>query len=394
MTGLLLALAVAGAQGPVPGSELQVYLLTFGIGAAPWERFGHNAIRIRDTVAGTDVGYDYGRFDFRESNFVLNFARGRMRYWMDSASAQGYLLGYTRLGRDIWVQELEIPPAERLVLREFLAQNLRPENKFYDYDYYLDNCSTRIRDALDRALGGALKRWASRPSGTTWREDTRRLNQHNPFLYTALMIGLGRRVDREMTFWEQMFLPVRLRQLMDSVGVRAPDGSVRPAVRSELLAVDSERFPEPAAPADWTLRYLAVGVILGGALVLAGRLEGMGRSVVLALGTLWALISGVIGAILLWLWAFSRHTAAHDNENVLLFNVLSLGLAVVLPAALRGKPWAGKPARRLALLIAALAALGLLLKLAPGSQANLELIALALPAHAGLALAVSSRRAA
>jgi hypothetical protein len=215
------------------------------------------------------------------------------------------------------------------------------------------------------------------------------------------MLALGRFADREMTRWEQMFLPVRLREMMDSVRVVVGDGSLRPAVRSQVVLVEGGRFPEPARPADWTFGYLGAGGALG--LVLAGlgrhaRAARSGsdaaRGGFLALGTLWALLAGVVGLLLAWLWAFSTHTAAHRNENLLLFNVLALALAVVLPAAVRARAWAIQPARRLALAIAALAALNLLLKLLPGDQGNLELIAFALPAHAGLALGLSSRRGA
>jgi hypothetical protein len=388
-------------NGVEPGSHLTVYLLTFGLGEHPWERFGHNAIRIRDTLARTDVSYDWGRFDFGQANFAVNFARGRMRYWTDSANTRAVVEGYARRGRRVWMQELEIAPAKRLELQQFVEWNLREENKFYDYDYYLDNCSTRIRDALDRALGGALKRWAVRPSGVTWREDTRRLNQHSVLLHTGLMVALGRSADRDMTRWEQMFLPVRLREMMDSVRVVVEDGSIRSAVRSQVVLAEGGLFPEPARPADWTFGYLGMGTILG--VVLAGlgqhaRTTRSGsdaaRAGFIALGTLWALLAGLVGLLLGWLWAFSSHTAAHSNENLLLFNVLAFALAVVLPAAVRARAWAIQPARRLALAIVVLAALSLLLKVLPGDQANLDLIAFALPAHAGLALGLSSRRVA
>jgi hypothetical protein len=137
-----------------------------------------------------------------------------------------------------------------------------------------------------------------------------------------------------------------------------------------------------------------LGVVLAGLGQHARSGSGAARAGFLALGTLWALLAGVVGLLLAWLWAFSSHTAAHRNENLLLFNVLLVALAVVLPAAVRARPWALQPARRLALAIAVLAALGLLLKVLPGDQANLELIAFALPAHAGLALGLNSRRAA
>lgn len=376
-----------------PGSELTVYLLTFGIGGRVWERFGHNAIRIRDARSGTDLAYDWGRFDFAQANFLSNFARGSMRYWMDSANAPATMAFYARQGRKVWVQELEVAPAARLALRDFLAWNIQEANKYYDYDYYRDNCSTRVRDAVDKALGGAIGRWADRPSGVTWRDDTRRLNQHNVWLRSGLMTALGRPVDREMTHWEQMFLPVRLRELMDSVSVVAADGATRPAVRSQFVYAEGGRFAEPATAADWTFPYLAAGVVLGGLLLGLGRgsTRRGARGAFIALATLWCLLGGLVGLVVAWLWAFSTHAVAHRNENVLLFNALVLALAVVLPSAVRRRAWALKPARRLALAVAALAALALVLKLLPGSQGNLDLIAFVLPVHAGVALGLSSR---
>jgi hypothetical protein len=166
------------------------------------------------------------------------------------------------------------------------------------------------------------------------------------------------------------------------------------------------RYPVPVRPSRWTLRYLLVGLLLGGLLAWLGRPDASRDSVrlsgrrwlFLALATLWALLAGVLGALLTWLWAFSRHMVAHQNENILLFNLLALALAIVLPSAVRGKTWAVTPARRLALGVWLLAALGLLLKALPAFyQFNIELIALALPVHAGVALGLiggASRRAA
>ena len=374
---------------PSPGSELEVALLTFETGGLIWERFGHNAILIHDAAAGTDRLYDYGRFSFKQAHFFLKFARGEMWYSMgESDDPDAVVRFYAAEGRRIWLQELDLTPAQRLKLRAFLEWNIRPENAGYAYDYYRDNCSTRIRDALDLALGGPIRRYGVRPSGMTWREETRRLDEHNPLLYTGLMIGLGRPVDVEMSRWEQMFLPIRLRAHLDSVSVTGPDGVARPVVRSERVLAEGGRWPVPERPHDWTLRYLAAGIALGGLLVLLGRRAPVAF---LAVATLWALVAGLVGGLLTWLWGFSSHRAAHQNENLLLFNLLVLLLAFLLPAAVRGRRRAIQPARRLALVVTALAALGLVIKLVPGfHQSNLELIALALPVHAGVWLGLRS----
>ena len=408
------------AQGE-PGSELTVTLLTYETGGLVFERFGHNAIWIHDGSTGADRHYDYGRFDFNQKNFFLRFAQGKMWYSMGEDSLPGkYISFYASEGRKIRAQELDLAPAQRRELRDFLEWNIRPENAGYAYDYYLDNCSTRIRDAIDRVIGGAIRRYAQRPSGFTWRDETRRLDEHNVFLYSGYMLALGQPVDAEMSRWEQMFLPGRLSQHLDSVQVAGPDGTMRPLVKSNQVIAEGGRWPVPPRPSNWTWRYLLVGVVFGGALALLGgvtlsrrpeRSEGeakrpvsggapplrfaqgdIRRILFLLLGTLWALLAGIVGLLITWLSLLSSHRAAHQNENLFLFNLLVLVLAVVLPRAVRNGGGALKTARRLALVVAALAALDLLLKLLPAfDQQNLELIALALPIHAGVWAGLRSR---
>jgi hypothetical protein len=402
--GLAIAAAVGRQARPLtvdrspltgpPGSALTVTLLTFETGGLLWERFGHNGIWIHDAAAGTDHLYDYGRFSFTAPHFLYNFARGNMWYSMgDTNDVAAVIDFYAREGRKIWAQEIDLSPEARAKLRDFLEWNDRPENRGYAYDYYRDNCSTRIRDALDMALGGPIRRYGVQPSGMTWREETRRLDEHNALLYTGLMVGLGRPVDEEMSRWEQMFLPIRLREHLDSITVDGTDGVARPVVKSERVLASGGRWPIPDRPHDWTLGYLAFGLLLGGVLAwLGGRGTGWARAAFIAIGTLWALLCGVLGLVLTWLWGLSTHIAAHANENVLLFNVLAVALAVVLPGAARGNPRRRNAARRLALAVAALAALALVIKIVPGlHQSNLDLIALALPVHAGVWLGVRSR---
>ena len=131
--------------------------MTMGPGAEVWERFGHNAIWIHDPTAEPDTAYNYGLFDFRQENFLLRFARGEMWYWMAGFPAEAYVQTYVEDNRSVWLQELNLPPAARLELRRFLRWNERPANRFYHYDYYNDNCSTRVRDAIDRVIGGAIR---------------------------------------------------------------------------------------------------------------------------------------------------------------------------------------------------------------------------------------------
>lgn len=391
---LLIALAAAGpatAQQSIdslPGSELTVSLVTYGPGQIVWERFGHNALRIQDRDTGSDISYNYGMFDFAQPNFILNFVQGRMYYWMTGRDFAGELAYYRRVNRTITVQKLNLTPGEKLELRDFLEWNARPENRYYRYDYYLDNCSTRIRDALDRALDGRIRRTVGmEPSATTFRFHTARLVSNDPLKYTGMMLGLGQMVDRPITKWEEMFLPPAVQEYVRRVQVPGPGDSLVPLVLDEQVLYTSTAVPPPDEPPSWTLYFLAGGFAWGFALFALGRRrERRGVGIAFgALAALWLLLAGLAGLGLTGLWLLTDHAAAYHNENLFLFNPLSLILLAPVVLAALGRKRFEVPACRGAVVVAAIAAAGAVVQVLPGFyQVNGEFIALALPIHAGL----------
>jgi hypothetical protein len=381
--------------GP-PGSELTVYLMTMGPGSLVWERFGHNAIWIHDPAAPPDQAYNYGLFDFHQQNFLLRFIKGQMWYWMDGFPAESYLRAYRRTNRSVYLQELNLPPAARLELQRFLRWNQEPAHRFYHYDYYRDNCSTRVRDALDRVLGGAVRTQTDTvPAGTTYRFHTQRLTANDPLIFTGLLLALGQGVDRPISKWEEMFLPMEMRDHLRGVTVPGPDGRPAPLVHSERTMCEATAAPPPPVPPRWLARYLFLGVILGCAAAWLGRVARRESSGRVAFGLVaggWALLAGLGGVVLAGLWSLTDHVMAYRNENLFQINPLALVLALVLPFAIRS-PRAGRVAEALALVVAGLSILGLVLKVLPGfDQANVQVIALALPAHLGVAAGLRRSR--
>ncbi len=401
---LLLALPLQAQRAPAPavperGSELTISLVTMGPGDVVYERFGHNAIWVHDSLRHRDIQYNYGLFDFRQKNFILRFVQGRMLYAMGGLDAASSMADYAEHNRTIWVQELNLTPAQRADLRDFLVWNARREHRNYRYDYYLDNCSTRVRDALDRVLGGRIKAATdTAPAGTTFRFHTARLTTNNPLMFTGLMLGLGEPVDRPISKYEEMFLPLAFREHIRSIRVPGPDGRAIPLVRSEQTVYLSTADAPPTAPPRWLPAYLALGLALGALLwfggVRAGRSRGA-RALLAGVGGLWGLASGVAGLVLAGLWLFTDHAAAWHNENLFQFTPLALPLAVLLPFAAFGRAGARRGAARLAAVIVLIGVAGILFKLVPGvRQVNAMLIAFALPANLGLWLGLRGPRVA
>jgi hypothetical protein len=367
--------------------------MTIGPGKRVWERFGHNLIWIHDSIRETDEAYNYGIFDFRQENFLLRFVQGRMWYSMQGAPAQLYLEEYRRTNRSVWVQELNIPPLARRELQQFLEWNERPENRFYHYDYYRDNCSTRVRDALDKVLGGRIQeRTAGLPTGRTYRFHTLRLTANDPATYTGLLLALGQPVDRPISAWEEMFLPLALREHLRSVTVRGADGREVPLVRSERTLFESTEPDPPTKPPFWVPMYLAVGTATGGAAfglaALASR-RPSARVGFFMVSWLWVLLTAVAAIVVGGLWGLTDHAAAYNNENVLQANLLAVPLVWLVPRLVFGSGTAGRSVLILAASVAGVALVGLLLKLLPQFyQTNPAVIALALPAHAGVAAGI------
>lgn len=384
------------AESGTPGSELTVYLVTMGPGEAVWERFSHNALWIHDPVGGTDRIYNYGMFSFRQENFLVRFVQGRMLYWTQAFETESHLRAYVAVNRSIWVQELNLTPEQRVELRDFLAWNVLPDNRFYPYDYYLDNCSTRIRDAIDMVLGGRLREvLEARETGTTFRFHTRRLLAPDLGAYTGTLFSLGHPIDRPVSEWETAFLPVQLQHSIRDVTVLDADGNEAPLVLSEQTLHTSTMPPELDEPPNWLLQFFLAGALLAAmlyALTVNAADRRWARVCGTALATAWSLLVGLGGVFMVAVWLFTDHWAAYQNENLFFLNPLALPLVVLLPLAALGKPWAERWARWLALVVAATALVGFAIQVLPQFyQVNGEIIAVTLPPTLLMAWAAAQR---
>ncbi len=375
------------------GSALTISLITVAPGSRSWEMFGHNAIRVHDRSRGTDISYNYGMFSFEQENFILRFVQGRMLYWMAGIDTPGMLAWYSQDNRSIWEQELNLLPSQAVELRAFLEWNAKDENAYYRYDYFYDNCSTRIRDAIDRAIGGRLRRATENmPAGLTFRRHTQRLTTGNPLLYSGLLLGLGTPVDGPISAWEEMFLPGELMEHVRNVDVVAADGNAVPLVRSERLVFEGTRPPERNTPPAWLLYYLLVGVALGASIVWLRPTDNPRRAKRIgfsAVAGTWTFLSGAAGFVLLGLWTLTDHSAAYRNENLFIASPIALPLAAFMFLGLHRLRSAGRAARWLAMALAASSLIGLVIQILPGfDQVNGQLLALAVPANLGVAIAV------
>lgn len=388
---LLVLTALSPAHAGVttaPGANLEVSLITYGPGDVYWERFGHDAIELRDRVDGQAISFNYGVFDFDESGFLLNFARGRMHYLMDAEPTSVDESYYVQAGRSITRQRLALTPEQAAALRDFLLWNLRPENARYDYNYYTDNCSTRVRDALDKALGGLLKaRLSSAAGGLTFRQQTDRLMSNQPWLMLVLDLGLGPYADHPLSAWQESFLPMVLQREIRHVTVPDGLGGSRPLVIDETVVSPNRLDPPPASAPDLRGPLAMAGLLFGALLLLCRRVWPTGLAI---LGSLYLVLAGVIGLLLIALWTLTTHYSAWANANLLLFNPFAFAMIVPLWRARRGRAVSRRvDALLLIQLFALLLAIGL--HLLPGVvQQNQPWLLFALPTWLALSWSLRS----
>jgi hypothetical protein len=256
------------AEPPEPGDQPIVELYTMGQGDDMFEKFGHAALCIRFPRQPRRTRcYNYGSTDF-DSVVPLfwGFLRGRSLFWVSVSTRARMLQYYRESDRSIWRQVIELPPERATELAAALAHDAREENRYYQYHHYKDNCSTRVRDHLDRVTGGALSAATREPSHHgTYRDISRRGFAGDPALLLVSDLILGRATDRQPDNYEAMFLPDVLRTEVEArLGARpelvytrrGPSFPSDPGLGGRwlwlLLAV---LFAAPLAAARWRGRY-------------------------------------------------------------------------------------------------------------------------------------------
>lgn len=393
-TALLLFLALTGLAAGQPlihDPAPRIGVVTMSPGQEYWARFGHNAIVVDDPAHGPPLSYNYGYFDFDQPGFFTRFMRGDMRYELVVMTLEDDLRSYAAEGRGARLQWLDLRPEQARALRDFLVWNAQPENAEYRYDYFTDNCSTRVRDALDRALDGTLARQMSgRSHGLTYRIEALRLGADVPWLYLGMHAGLGPYADRPLSIHDEAFVPQRLADALE----RASNSDGAPLVSAHMMLLPDRLSLERSTAPDlrWPFAYAGMGLAVVLLFLLrdrAGRRQRLTGT--LLAGSVFA-ICGLGGACLLALWTLTEHVSAHGNENLLLFNPLCLLLLAALPALSRGstvRPWL----RRTGMIVLACAGMALFLRFLPFRlQNNGDFIVLLGPIHAALAWRLARHR--
>ena len=304
----------AFAQYVSLSEKAEISILTIGPGDNLYDKFGHSAFRVYDPENDIDYAFNYGVYDFDTPNFYTKFAQGKLLYKLAVSEFEPFLNSYK--AQDRWVEEqvLNLSYSEKQGVFNFLQDNAKPENKYYKYDFFYDNCATRIRDVLVSVLGDKLKYNANlAEEGYTFRELIQKNVHYNSWGSLGMDIAIGAVVDRKASSWEYQFLPEYVYKANEGATIATASGTTA-LVKTTKKLYDTEERPESG---NFFVSPLFIFGILGLLLVFVTYKNYKNQQRSRYLDMLIFLVTGLIGVILLLLWFATDHSTTANNYNLL-----------------------------------------------------------------------------
>jgi hypothetical protein len=317
------------------GNDTIVYLITCNPGTETYSIYGHSALRIVNKVYQTDLVYNWGGFDFRTPNFAWKFARGRLEYMLVVESMNDFLQTYFYEKRAVFCQKINLLPGETKTLVALVNENLRPENVKFMYDFFYDDCSTRIRDILEKSVGNKLLYPPDESSGApTFRNMTGKYQSPYPWLNFGIDLIMGSPGDKKATFRDMMFLPLDMQNCLNETLINR-NGKMIPLLQNSEIILD---FDLPAknskllyAPENIFSLILIILVIL---IPLIKR-----KSIINAIDIVIFFLFSILAILMIFFNFFTDHQQMKMNLNIIWLNPVIFICLISMIAKRKGIIW-------------------------------------------------------
>ena len=295
--------------------KAEISLITCGPGEDLYSVFGHSALRVNDPGLNIDAVFNYGTFHFSD-DFYAKFTMGKLNYMLSVSLFPGFYKAYVRENRQLIEQVLDLNPTQKQALFEILIINNKPENRVYLYDFFYNNCSTKLRDKLEEAVGENVV------FDTNPEEENRSFRQMLDFYLLPAMdwsdfgidLALGLPCDKKPSNYEDMFLPDELMIAFDKAKI-IDNGTTKPLVKTtqilyERVPLESARFPWFFRPffLAWLFFFIGLGI---------AAYEFFKKKDFLFFDRILFGVFGLFGLFLMFLWFVTDHTATAWNLNVI-----------------------------------------------------------------------------
>lgn len=304
-------------------SEAKISILTCAPGDELYSLFGHTAIRVSDSTNQVDMVFNYGTFDFNTPNFYLKFLRGQLNYMLSVTTFDRFIFEYQYYQRSVWEQELDLSENEKKNLFRALIINAEPENRFYHYHFFFDNCATRVRDMAVNNLDSDIE-FPSYPdnkeTNVSYRDAIATYLQQKRWTKLGLDIILGYPTDDAVNGETIQFLPDYLMSQFKQAR-RKDNNNLLVGKTNTLLQFNNSGYKH--SNLHWILLWILLWIGAVIILIISGismRYKLNSRWIDYALFAL----TSAIGLLIVFLWFFTQHTVTGPNWNILWANPLHL----------------------------------------------------------------------
>lgn len=303
----------------------KISLITCSPGDELYSVFGHSAVRVTDSINRIDVVFNYGTFDFSDPNFYTNFVKGRLNYILSLAYFNRFVMEYDMEERWVKEQVLNIDRDKRQLLFDSLLVNYQPENRYYLYDFFMDNCATRIRDIFVEAIPQRIEfDYSNFEQGQSFRQLLQPYLVQKPWARFGIDLALGLPADRIASTWDYMFLPDHMLTAFGNASFVQDTLSVPFAQEPALLLAGKERNLKKAfnQPLLVMLALLIIGIAVT-------AWDYRRKTFSNWFDTTLLVLVGVLGLLITFLWFFTDHQVTPWNLNIIWAHPLHL-LAIIL----------------------------------------------------------------
>ena len=295
-------------------AQYKISLLTCSPGNELYSTYGHSAILVEDQISKKKIVYNYGTFDFNAPNFALNFIKGDLLYMLSPERYADFIREYQYQGRGIISQELNVNTQQEAKIIAFLANNMKPQNRSYLYDFFFDNCSTRIRDLFETELH---IQYPDYQPNKTFRTLLKPYLNDTPWYHFGTNLILGRPTDDIADYRNEMFLPDHL---SENLAKATLDGHL-------LLKPAKDVIPRTSltTPATFNMPIITMLGIFLLSILVSLKSSRFWRN---SFDTLLFLAAILSGALFVFMWTSTKHEVCYENYNLLWANPLFIFLPI------------------------------------------------------------------
>ena len=323
LTILFMLVFLADGRSQQLGADATISILTCNPGEEVYSLYGHSAIRVKDPSSGIDAVFNYGVFSYDQPNFIYRFAKGLTDYLMIGQRFVSWLPEYEKEQRSVYEQVLNLTPEGKNKLFAALLENAKPENREYRYNFFMDNCATRVRDIIARNSGSTIQFTEGES-----RESYRQLIKlyHHSFRWTDFGIDLlvGKKAEEKVSPYGQMFLPDYLKDQFSKATISIDGKQQQLVVETKTLL----EYPNSKNKNDLPWPTIVFGILFLVVLYISARAYRQNKSIDWLDYSLMG-VTGLAGLIIGWFTLFSEHPAMSPNYNLLWAFPLNIFFAVI-----------------------------------------------------------------